>query len=400
MPINANIPLMAAQPVAGVRDAVGNGFNEYYRAKNDTRQNRLFDLNVQSNAADQERKNALFEMNKEKHQIAMDEAARGQLYRMAKGLKALPAEQRQAEWESYVPQLRNMGFSEAQIAEGIDTDEELDAVLAAFGSSSDLTSDQKSFNSLTNTLQGALDENGRFVPEKATASQLAAAVELGIAPRVGLSAAERIATNEQLGNQIADQGAREEKAKLETQLEMKPKIQAAVKEAETIAASRGETLNEYERAKAALPGLQEVTGKLKALADIATYTMSGKAFDFMAKELGFGSTEGSTARAKMTSLVDNQILPLLRDTFGAAFTAAEGDRLRNAMLDPDSSPEAKKATLDSFLAQRIRNLEAKQAELGINPGEQVSEDSQALEWARANPNDPRAQQIIQLNGGQ
>lgn len=131
--INANIPLMAAQPVAGVRDAWANGSNEYYRAKNDTRQNRLFDLNVQSNAADQERKNALFEMNKEKHQIAMDEAAQGQLYRMAKGLKALPAEQRQAEWESYVPQLRNMGFSEAQIAEGIDTDEELDAVLAAFG---------------------------------------------------------------------------------------------------------------------------------------------------------------------------------------------------------------------------------------------------------------------------
>lgn len=207
--------------------------------------------------------------------------------------------------------------------------------------------------------------------EKGTPEYIKAAkVDLGIAPRESLSAEERIALDERLGKKVTDQKANEagaeEGAKLNARLAIKPKIAAAVKQAETVAKERGETLSAYERAKASLPGLKEVIGKLKSISDIATYTMGGKAFDSVVKELGFGSTEGSTARAKLTSLVDNQVLPLLRDTFGAAFTAAEGDRLRNAMVDPDSSPEAKKATLDSFLEQKMRDLETKENELGIS----------------------------------
>lgn len=203
----------------------------------------------------------------------------------------------------------------------------------------------------------------------------AAQVDLGLAPRAGsITGQERIATDPTLTQGVAKsqatiEGAKsgaQEQAKSDVQLAMKPKIQSAIKEAETLAASRGEAISEYGRAKAALPGLQEVSNKLKTLADIATYTVGGKAFDEMVKQLGFGATEGATARVKMTSLVDNQILPLLRDTFGAAFTKAEGDSLRATLLDIDASPEAKKATIDTFLEQKIRNLEAKERELGIS----------------------------------
>ena len=65
----------------------------------------------------------------------------------------------------------------------------------------------------------------------------------------------------------------------------------------------------------------------------------------------------------MVSIVDNQVLPLLRPIFGAAFTAAEGDRLRNALLDPDSTPGSRKAQLDAFLEQMQRNIEVKRSEL-------------------------------------
>jgi len=144
----------------------------------------------------------------------------------------------------------------------------------------------------------------------------------------------------------------------------KAKIAAAVKQAESSARSAGEEFSAYNRAKAALPGLIEVTDKLHKLADVATYTTTGKVFNVMAKELGFGATKGATARASMTSLVDNQILPLLRETFGAAFTAEEGNRLRATILNIDSTPEERKATLESFIDQKIRNLQTTERQRG------------------------------------
>lgn len=204
--------------------------------------------------------------------------------------------------------------------------------------------------------------------------QRAARVDLGLDPRAGsVTGQERIATDKNLtqavaGSQATIEGEKakaKEQGKLETQAKMLPAIRADIKTAEDAAKSRGETLSAYKKASAALPGLQEVAGKLKALADVATYTVGGKAFDEIVKQMGFGATEGATARVKMGSLVDNQILPLLRETFGAAFTAAEGDRLRATLLDVDATPEAKKASVDAFLDQKMRNLEAQERELGI-----------------------------------
>lgn len=196
-------------------------------------------------------------------------------------------------------------------------------------------------------------------------------IELGLDPRATGSGAITIVnqglTDQVAGSQAVIKGAEagaSEEAKLKEQLALKPKIQAAVKQAEEEGKARGETVTALTRAKAAMPGLLEVSQKLKQLSDIATYTTSGRLFDTAVKEMGFGATKGATARATMISIVDNQILPLLRETFGAAFTKAEGDSLRATLLDPNATPESKKATLDAFIQQKYRNIEAQEREIG------------------------------------
>ena len=188
-----------------------------------------------------------------------------------------------------------------------------------------------------------------------------------------MSAAERIALDQNLTADVArsqakisgaEEGAKEE-AQLGVQLRLLPKIRAEIAKAEAGAKAGGETVTDLTRAEAAMPGLLEVSDKLKKLSDVATYTTTGKFLDLAANELGFGSTKSATARSTMISIVDNQVLPLLRDTFGAAFTVAEGDRLRDSLLDPDASPESKKATLDAFIDQKYRNIKTKKTELGL-----------------------------------
>jgi hypothetical protein len=150
-------------------------------------------------------------------------------------------------------------------------------------------------------------------------------------------------------------------------LRFKPAIQAAVKLAEEEARAQGETLTTLKRAEAALPGLLETVETLKQLAPIATSTLGGKVFDTVVKESGFGATEGATARAKFIAIVANQVLPLLRDTFGAAFTKAEGDELKATMGDPDASPAQKIAQLEAFITQKRRSIETSEREVAPPP---------------------------------
>ena len=112
-----------------------------------------------------------------------------------------------------------------------------------------------------------------------------------------------------------------------------------------------------------MPGLTDAVGQLKDLAVIATSTFGGKLFDGAVKQTGFGSTKGATARAKFIAIVNNQVLPLLKETFGAAFTATEGEALKATMGDPDASPEEKIAQLDAFIDQKSRSIETNERQL-------------------------------------
>lgn len=144
----------------------------------------------------------------------------------------------------------------------------------------------------------------------------------------------------------------------------KAAIETAVKLAQADATSRGETLTDLARSQAALPGLRDVVGKLKELAPIVTSTIAGKLFDVAVKEFGFGSTTGANARAKFISIIDNQVLPLLKATFGAAFTVKEGESLKATLGDPDASPTQKIEQINSFIEGKVREIQGKQRELG------------------------------------
>lgn len=141
-------------------------------------------------------------------------------------------------------------------------------------------------------------------------------------------------------------------------------IETAVKLAVSRATAQGETLTDLARAEAALPGLRETIGQLKELAPIATSTLGGRVFDIAVKESGFGSTKGANARAKFIAIINNQVLPLLKQTFGAAFTEREGETLKATMGDPNATPEQKIEQLNSFINQKVRDIQSKERELG------------------------------------
>jgi hypothetical protein len=105
-----------------------------------------------------------------------------------------------------------------------------------------------------------------------------------------------------------------------------------------------------------LPGLYTVVDQLAALADEASYTAAQIAIDNTARQFGQEPSKGALARAEYIAIVDNQILPLLRQTFGPAFTVEEGARLRATLGAENASPGEKKAILDAFIKQKQRDL--------------------------------------------
>lgn len=124
------------------------------------------------------------------------------------------------------------------------------------------------------------------------------------------------------------------------------------------AKAKGEDAATAESLGSKMPGLEEVVQKLDELSEKATYTYGGQALDWSRKQLGMDPREAAVARSEYIAMVDNQVLPLLRDTFGAQFTQAEGETLRNTLGDPDKSPTEKQAVLKAFIEQKRRDIEA------------------------------------------
>lgn len=112
-----------------------------------------------------------------------------------------------------------------------------------------------------------------------------------------------------------------------------------------------------------MPGLETTMDDLRSLSEKATFTFGGQTRDFAVRQLG-GTTEGALARTQYEAIVNNQILPLLRQTFGAQFTVEEGRQLRATLGDPNKSPSEKQAVLEAFIAQKRRDLEAQRVRAG------------------------------------
>lgn len=155
--------------------------------------------------------------------------------------------------------------------------------------------------------------------------------------------------------------------KQDIKLDTEPEIQRRVAESMAVGKESGETLNLYKDITARTPEMFEMVDDLRELSKVATYTTAGRAFDAAAKELGFEVPKGADARVKYMNIVNNEVLPLLRQTFGAAFTEREGNSLKATLGDPDFSPSQKQEALDAFIESKmrqIRSLERKTRSVG------------------------------------
>ena len=228
-------------------------------------------------------------------------------------------------------------------------------LLEATGAGGKMSADQRGFEE---TIKD-------FTPQE---QEDARRVRAGIKARAGESADERVARDKELAAQIvqfeADKAEGKEFGKGKGFAKAAPliatakaNIAKAVTLAQKEADSRGEALSDLRKAEAGMPGIEQVVGKLRELSPLATHTLTGRAWNFAAKEAGFGSTKGATARAAYQATIDNQVLPLLKATFGAAMTEGEGKRLAATLGDVNAPPEEKQAQLDAFLASQKRQIE-------------------------------------------
>jgi len=147
--------------------------------------------------------------------------------------------------------------------------------------------------------------------------------------------------------------------------------QQQIEESKLIGKNIATVRNDLAEFEANLPRLQEVVEELGALADIATYTEVGLGVDALKRQAGMDVGKGAIARKEYISKVDNEILPLLRQTFGAQFTVEEGKALKRTLGDPNASPEEKKAVLKSFIENKIAQIEIKRRLLEQITGDDV-----------------------------
>ncbi|MBQ4155889.1 MAG: hypothetical protein IJD90_03690 [Clostridia bacterium] len=132
---------------------------------------------------------------------------------------------------------------------------------------------------------------------------------------------------------------------------------------ENMGKNYAEDLESYRSMTSKLPELEATVDKLSRLGQSATYTKAGQALDLARKELGFTPRQSAIDRKEYISIVDNQILPLLRDTFGAQFTEREGNTLRQTLGDVNATPEEKNAVLRSFINQKKKSVESQARKL-------------------------------------
>lgn len=123
-----------------------------------------------------------------------------------------------------------------------------------------------------------------------------------------------------------------------------------------------------------MPNINNVVVKLDKLADAASYTQIDKFDATLKRQLGVDVGSAADAKAEYISTVDNEILPLLRQTFGAQFTENEGKALRATLGDPDASPSEKKAKLRAFIDAKIGQVQSLQRRTGqqVSPKEEIS----------------------------
>lgn len=146
------------------------------------------------------------------------------------------------------------------------------------------------------------------------------------------------------------------------QMKADPGYQATVEGAKENAKKQADNYNKdvetYNTYTSKIPELKAQVANLNKLAKIASYTKVQVAGDSITRQLGLPVSKGAVARTEYTATINNQILPLLRETFGAQFTEREGEALRSSLGDVTKSPAEKQAVLNAFIKQKEMNIQS------------------------------------------
>jgi hypothetical protein len=218
------------------------------------------------------------------------------------------------------------------------------------------------------TYRGAVKKESSFAPDASASGGATGALirqyqkETGSDYKTAFGAVKGLTsqgvTYDPQGNIVPISGYAEAKGGIETQ--------------KTAGKAKGEAVAGLISQESKLPELETAVQELSNLGKTATYTKTGQYRDTALRELGLPVTSGAVARKEYISKVDNQILPLLRDTFGAQFTEREGETLRKTLGDPNSSPKEKDAVLKSFIEQKRATIESTKRQVGAQNQPQAS----------------------------
>lgn len=148
-------------------------------------------------------------------------------------------------------------------------------------------------------------------------------------------------------------------------------VAGAVERAKKQASNYSEDVETYNTYMSKMPELKRQVANLNELAKTASYTKLGVAGDTLTRELGLPVGKGAVARTEYTAVINNQILPLLRETFGAQFTEREGESLRQSLGDVNKSPAEKQAVLNSFIRQKEMNIKSQARKINQYSGSNI-----------------------------
>lgn len=130
--------------------------------------------------------------------------------------------------------------------------------------------------------------------------------------------------------------------------------------------------------KANMPQINSIVSNLRTLGQTATYTKAGQAYNSGLRQLGLPVPQEGVDRAQYESVVNNFLLPTLKQTFGARITNFDLQNIKTTLASSDLSPAEKDAQLKAFIQQKTMQIGTDQRSvesLGAKPLQNSNPDT-------------------------
>ena len=144
------------------------------------------------------------------------------------------------------------------------------------------------------------------------------------------------------------------------------------------AKNRAEVQQKANALESGLPAFEEMAKQLNEVGKDATYTMPGQAWDWTVRNLGLGATKGAEARERYRQIVNNELLPKLRETFGGQLSDAERESLLSTLGNVDLSAKEREQAVKSFIESKKRQLDGYKRQLGISTKQETKSNDDPL----------------------